>query len=368
MPERPAPLVLVATPDTGQPFGTHAAVAAEGQRLLAAELSHRLGRLGAAVAPASRSRRAADGAIRLGAVVRGRGATGARAARRVDAIGYAGAGALALLDDAGLDALLSPIPGEVVANNRFSADAFVVAGDLDRALAALEGCESDNARAARAQRRRLGVARPGRRRLGAVRRRHDPRPGAPAAGDPPGRNAAARRLGARLPGDGAAAGRSGAGGAAPGRRSARSSGTGPPSWSSPGACRPTTWQMLETETACRVRALVEERGMRSAPRLGAGAALDPGGADGPLVAGRAGRGAGAAGRRGRARHPGADGRGGGVRGRARPGRRRRSASPRTSATRRGSRRRGCGSWSRRPRAHRSRSCSAGMRWSATGCG
>ena len=51
MPERPAPLVLVATPDTGQPFGTHAAVAAEGQRLLAAELSHRLGRLGAAVAP-----------------------------------------------------------------------------------------------------------------------------------------------------------------------------------------------------------------------------------------------------------------------------------------------------------------------------
>ena len=63
----------------------------------------------------------------------------------MDAIGYAGAGALALLDDAGLDALLSPIPGEVVANNRFSADAFVVAGDLDRALAALEGCESDNA-------------------------------------------------------------------------------------------------------------------------------------------------------------------------------------------------------------------------------
>ena len=32
---------------------------------------------------------------------------------------------------AGLDELLSPVAGEVVANNRFSADAFVVAGDLD---------------------------------------------------------------------------------------------------------------------------------------------------------------------------------------------------------------------------------------------
>ena len=31
----------------------------------------------------------------------------------------------------------------------------------------------------------------------------------------------------------------------------------------------TTWQMLETETACRVRALVEERGMRSARGSGA---------------------------------------------------------------------------------------------------
>ena len=51
MPDRPAPLVLVATPATGQPFGSHAAVAAEGQRLLAAELSHRLGGIGMAVAP-----------------------------------------------------------------------------------------------------------------------------------------------------------------------------------------------------------------------------------------------------------------------------------------------------------------------------
>ena len=45
----PAPLVLVTTPATGQPFGSHAAIAADGQRLLAADLSRRLGRLGAAV-------------------------------------------------------------------------------------------------------------------------------------------------------------------------------------------------------------------------------------------------------------------------------------------------------------------------------
>jgi hypothetical protein len=32
----------------------------------------------------------------------------------------------------------------VVANNRFSADAFVVAGDLDLALATLERCDNDN--------------------------------------------------------------------------------------------------------------------------------------------------------------------------------------------------------------------------------
>jgi hypothetical protein len=138
--ERPAPLVLVATPSDGAPFGTHAAVAAEGQRLLAAELSRRLGALGAAVAPlpyvAEQSfhwgRRYVDAA---------REAAGSA----VDAVGYAGAGALALVADASLDDLLSPIAGEVVANNRYSADAFVVAGDLGEACAALEGCATDNA-------------------------------------------------------------------------------------------------------------------------------------------------------------------------------------------------------------------------------
>ena len=51
MRERPAPLVLVTTPPDGAPFGSHAAIAADGRRLLATELSHRLGRLGAAVRP-----------------------------------------------------------------------------------------------------------------------------------------------------------------------------------------------------------------------------------------------------------------------------------------------------------------------------
>ena len=51
-----------------------------------------------------------------------------------------------MADDA-LDDMLSPIAGEVVANNRFSTDAFVVAGDLEHALDALAGCETDNAAA-----------------------------------------------------------------------------------------------------------------------------------------------------------------------------------------------------------------------------
>ena len=52
---------------------------------------------------------------------------------------------MALASDDALDALLSPIAGEVVANNRFSADAFVVAGDLARAIDVLEACDGDNA-------------------------------------------------------------------------------------------------------------------------------------------------------------------------------------------------------------------------------
>ena len=261
MPERPAPLVLVATPATDQPFGSHAAVAAEGQRLLAAELSHRLGMLGAAVAPLPFEGPPDGGSFHWGrwyaAAARRALATG-----NVDAVGYAGAGALALLDDEGLDNLLSPVPGEVVANNRFSADAFVAAGDLDRALATLELCESDNGAP-----RALNAAGWEWRDLGAT---------AWARFDvDTSLDLALLRLATRLDGtralDGSVRGF---------LEMARLPGDRPlevPNLDRIGAVirdrsaelvvagrvPTTTWQMLETETACRVRALVEERGMRS---------------------------------------------------------------------------------------------------------
>lgn len=264
MAERPAPLVLVATPQDGQPFGSHAAVAAEGQRLLAAELTHRLGRLGAAVAPLPAVIPPTGEAFHWGRWF----TDAARAAARtgdLDAIGYAGAGALALLDDLALDALLSPTPGEVVANNRFSADAFVVAGDLDRALHALVECETDNAAP-----RRLEAAGFTWRDVGAQRwARFDVdttldlallRLASRLAGTRPLDQAVRAFLEmGRLPG---------------GRplevphferlgevirdRSAE--------LVVAGRVAGPTFAELETETACRVRALVEERGMRSASR------------------------------------------------------------------------------------------------------
>ncbi|HET8776374.1 MAG TPA: hypothetical protein VFN76_01825 [Candidatus Limnocylindria bacterium] len=264
MAERPAPLVLVTTPPDGQPFGSHAAVAADGQRLLAAELSARLGRLGAAVAPLP-SVAPPDGAPFhwgrwfVGAV---RGAL-ADPAGDVDAIGYASGAALALLADDALDELLSPIPGEVVANNRFSADAFVVAGDLEAALSALEGCDNDNVAP-----RRLNDAGFGWRDLGATlwarfdidttldlallrlaTRLSDMRPLEPAL--------SGYLEMARLPGDRALE--------VPHLerigevirdRSAE--------LVVAGRIPVSTWQELETDTACRVRCFVEERGMRSA--------------------------------------------------------------------------------------------------------
>jgi hypothetical protein len=121
-------------------------VAAEGQRLLAAELSQRLVARAAAVAPLVPVRAMGDEPFHWGRWF----AAGAKAAipetgARAGAIGYAGAGALALLSDADLHLLGSPAPGEVVANNRYSADAFVVAGDIERAIEALAGCPTDNA-------------------------------------------------------------------------------------------------------------------------------------------------------------------------------------------------------------------------------
>jgi hypothetical protein len=150
--ERPAPLILVVQPRVEEAealFGSYAAVVAAGRGLLAAELSNRLGAAGAAVTPlpelpadgvspfhwggwfAPAARAALDGAQANGRVV--------------DAIGYAGPGSLALAGDALLEELISPIAGEVVANNRFSADAFVIAGGLDSAVNTLAGCPADNA-------------------------------------------------------------------------------------------------------------------------------------------------------------------------------------------------------------------------------
>jgi hypothetical protein len=167
LPERAAPLVLAVVPGRAEDsFGTYSAVASGGVHLLAAELSQRLGRLGAAVVPLEPQARSYDDTpfhwgrwfapSARDALERAR-----RDGRHVDAIGYAGPGAVALLDDIGLEGLLAPTPGEVVGNNRFSADAFVVAGaghaseapdgttrlgpSLERGLDRLEACPTDNA-------------------------------------------------------------------------------------------------------------------------------------------------------------------------------------------------------------------------------
>jgi hypothetical protein len=264
MPERPAPLVLVTVPAEDQPFGTHAAIAADGQRLLATELSHRLGRAGAAVRalPAAPSdgfhwgRWFTDAAR---AALADASADGAR----IDAIGYAGGGAMALLPDDAVDELLSPIAGEAVANNRFSADAFVVAGDLPRAIDGLAGCGSDNAAA-----RHLEAAGFAVRDLAsaawarfdvdttldlALLRLATRLPGTRVLGQ----SVRAYLEMARLPGDRAleVPHLERIGGAMRDRGAELVVAGRVPS---------TTWAELETETACRVRCIVEERGMRSA--------------------------------------------------------------------------------------------------------
>jgi hypothetical protein len=140
---RPAPLVLMGAPAADEaPFGSYAAVLATGRHLLAAELSQRLARQGAAVQlipPAE------AGLFHWGSwYARAARAALDEAGDRVDALGWVGAGALALLGDEPLDSLLSPIAGEVVTNNRFSSDAFVMAGDLPAALGVLAGLGADN--------------------------------------------------------------------------------------------------------------------------------------------------------------------------------------------------------------------------------
>jgi hypothetical protein len=151
-----------------------------------------------------------------------------------------------------------------VANNRFSADAFVVAGDLGRALAALEACDSDNGAP-----RALNDAGWEWRDLGA---RAWARFDVDTTLD-----LALLRLATRLEGtrrvDGSVTGflemarlpgdrrlevpHLDAVGAVIRDRSAE--------LVVAGRVPSSTVALLETETACRVRALVEERGMRSAP-------------------------------------------------------------------------------------------------------
>ncbi len=133
---------MAAAAADAEPFGSYAAVLATGRHLLAAELSQRLARQGAAVklVPPDDS-----GAFHWGTwFTQAARAALVEAGDGVDSIGWVGAGALALLNDEALDTLLSPLAGEVVANNRFSSDAFVVAGDLTAALGALAGLGADN--------------------------------------------------------------------------------------------------------------------------------------------------------------------------------------------------------------------------------
>ncbi|HSM38418.1 MAG TPA: hypothetical protein VK838_03730 [Candidatus Limnocylindrales bacterium] len=267
MAERPAPLMLVVDPAAATsraPFGGYEAVAETGRALLAAELSQRLGAMGAAVAPLLPEEGGEARAFHWGRwfAAASRAAVAASGGR-IDAIGYAGAGSLALVDDATLDQRLSPVPGEVVSNNRFSTDAFVVAGDLGRAISALEAAETDNAAA-----RHLENAGFGARDLASTAwSRFDV--------DTP-LDLALLRLATRLPGT-RRPDRSVTGllemGALPGGRRLEL-----PRLADLGAVMrdgnaellvagripSATGSYLETETACRVRAVVEERGMRSA--------------------------------------------------------------------------------------------------------
>jgi hypothetical protein len=267
-PARPAPLVLAVEPSREAVFGSYAAVAVTGQALLSAELSRRLGAAGAAVAPLQPVRPDPSAHFHWGAWFASAAgaalAAAASAGREVDAIGYAGAGALALLDDGALDDLLSPLPGEVVANNRFSADAFVVSGDLPRAVEALAGCPTDNTAV-----RCLEAA-------GFVSRDLAARPWSRFDVDTP-LDLALLRVATRLPGvrrlDGVLSGflematlpdggqlevpgLEGVGAVLRDREAQLVVAGRIPS---------AAWTHLETESACRVRCFIEERGMRSAP-------------------------------------------------------------------------------------------------------
>jgi hypothetical protein len=245
--------------------GSYSSLAARGQGLLAAELARRFGEAGATVERLPEH--PATPTFHWGAWFTSAARTARREARTAgkpgEAIGYAGAGALALLHDRGLASVAGARPGEVVANNRFSADAFVVAGDVDRALNALADCATDNAAA-----RCLEAA-------GFVARDLSSEPWSRFDVDTP-LDLALLRLATRLPGSRVLDGVVTAflqGVTRPDGRPLEV-----PHLESIGAVLrdrdaelvvagrvpSSAWAYLESQSACRVRCFIEERGMRSA--------------------------------------------------------------------------------------------------------
>src|SRR5580765_3331352 len=103
VPDRAVPLVLVVdpgmAPDPDVPIGSYAAVGVAGRRRLAIELSRRFGSVGAGVAPLHPKRLEAGEGFHWGrwftAAARRLIARVQAEGRPLDAIGYAGAGALA---------------------------------------------------------------------------------------------------------------------------------------------------------------------------------------------------------------------------------------------------------------------------------
>ena len=280
MADRPAPLVLVvdpgASPDPNVPFGSYAAVGEAGRRRLAIELSRRLGSAGAGVASLHPARPAAGETFHWGRwfTAAARHVIGRVRAegRPLDTIGYAGAGALALAGDELLDTLVSPIPGEAVGNNRYSTDAFVVAGEeegrltLEAAMTALETCSTDNAAMHCLEAAAFAVS------------DLSTRTWARFDVDTP-LDLALLRLALRLPGTRRPDGLVTAFlemAALPGGRSLEIPGLDrlgavlrdrEAQLVVAGRIPSGAWAYLETESACRVRCFVEERGMRSARDL-----------------------------------------------------------------------------------------------------
>ena len=238
-----APLILLAEPATVV-TGRYTRTAVEGRARLAAGLAERAAASGATV---ERIAAAPVDGFHWGRWFAA-AARGAIARIGTDGVlAYATAGSLALVDDEFLATLLAPEHGGVVANNRFSADAFAVRGDLERAIGVLENAPSDNAAV-----RILGEA-------GFAITDLSQRPWASADADTPQDLALLELAGvaAAADADRPALPRFDALQAVVTDRGGELVVAGRVSVA--------TARYLETETACRVRLLIEERGMRSGP-------------------------------------------------------------------------------------------------------